>query len=311
MSTSTDTRRILIVSHFARTEAFEAAAAVLAQLDHHGVVPVLEADMERALLARTPGGIPTSVELIDVDCVISDIELVIVLGGDGTILRGVELARPGAVPVLGVNLGHVGFLAESERDSLPEVLRRVLARDYEVEERLALDLAIEIEGQPIRHEWALNDASIEKGNRERMVDAVIEVDGEPLSSFGCDGVLLSTPTGSTAYNFSVGGPIVWPQVEALLIVPISAHALFAKPLVVGPDSRLAVEVHPRGGSDAIMWCDGRRGVTLPDGARITATRSAQPVLLARLHHAPFTQRLVNKFRLPITGWRGPRVEGTA
>ena len=119
-----------------------------------------------------------------------------------------------------------------------------------------------------------------------MLEVVTEVDGRPLTSFGCDGVVLATPTGSTAYAFSAGGPVVWPEVEALLIVPISAHALFAKPLVVSPRSRLAVEILNRTDAQGVLWCDGRRSVDLPPGARVEVTRSATPVRLARTHQTP-------------------------
>ena len=156
--------------------------------------------------------------------------------------------------------------------------------------------------------WALNEATVEKAARERMIDVITEVDGRPLSRWGCDGVVCSTPTGSTAYAFSAGGPVVWPEVEALLMVPISAHALFAPPMVVSPRSVLAVELiagHETSG--AVLWCDGRRKVDLPPGARVEVRRGALPVLLARLQGpgpAGFTDRLVAKFGLPVAGWRG-------
>jgi NAD+ kinase len=152
--------------------------------------------------------------------------------------------------------------------------------------------------------WALNEASVEKAARERMLEVVVEVDGRPLSRWGCDGVVCATPTGSTAYNFSAGGPIVWPDVEALLLVPISAHALFARPMVVSPTSMLAVEVMARTDGSGVLWADGRRTVDLPPGARIEVRRGRMPVKLVRLHLAPFTDRLVAKFDLPVSGWRG-------
>jgi len=154
--------------------------------------------------------------------------------------------------------------------------------------------------------WALNEATIEKASRERMLEVVTEVDGRPLSSFGCDGVVISTPTGSTAYSFSGGGPIVWPDVDALLMVPLSAHALFARPIVVGPDRVLAVEVLRRTSGVGVLWCDGRRTHDLPPGARVEVRRSPDPVRVARLKDAPFTDRLVAKFQLPVAGWRGPQ-----
>ncbi|HEX6198089.1 MAG TPA: NAD kinase [Jiangellaceae bacterium] len=232
-------------------------------------------------------------------------ELVIVLGGDGTILRGAELARPSGVPILGVNLGHIGFLAEAERDALTYTVGRVVDRDYEIEERMTVDVVVRSDGELIASGWALNEASVEKASRERMVDLVAEVDGRALSRWGCDGVVMATPTGSTAYAFSAGGPVVWPEVEALLVVPISAHALFARPLVVAPTSELAVTAQPRT-AGGVLWCDGRRTVDLPPGARVEVRKGAQPVRLARLHRAPFTDRLVAKFELPVEGWRGSR-----
>ncbi|MGO1544266.1 MAG: NAD kinase [Gulosibacter sp.] len=298
------TRRILVVSHFARQEAIDTSLNVIRRLDNAGIISVLEAQTAQELYARIGQHLPDTVERLGENCDVEDCELVVVLGGDGTILRAVEVARPGDVPVLGVNLGHVGFLAESEKEALPDVVRGIINRSYEVEERLALQIDVEDEAGNVSREWALNDAALEKGNRERMLDVMIWVDGEPLSSFGCDGVLFSTPTGSTAYSFSAGGPVVWPQVEAILLVPVSAHALFAKPLVVGPDSVLGVEVQPRDGGNAVLWLDGRRSIELPAGAQVTATRSPQSVKLARLHQSPFTTRLVNKFQLPVVGWRG-------
>ncbi|MBV6702828.1 NAD kinase [Kitasatospora aureofaciens] len=230
-------------------------------------------------------------------------ELILVAGGDGTLLRGAELAREHGLPMLGINLGRVGFLAEAERDDLAVVVERVVKADYEVEERMTIDVIVRTNGDVVHQDWALNEASIEKASRERMLEVVTEVDGRPVSNFGCDGVVCATPTGSTAYAFSGGGPVVWPEVEALLMVPISAHALFARPLVTSPDSVLAVEVQPKT-PHGVLWCDGRRSVELPAGARVEVRRGQTPVRLARLHRAPFTDRLVAKFALPVTGWRG-------
>jgi NAD+ kinase len=233
-------------------------------------------------------------------------ELVVVLGGDGTILRGAELGRAARVPVLGVNLGHVGFLAEAEREELADIVAAIVDRTWTVEERMALDVEVHDNGAVIARSWALNEVSVEKASRQRMLEVSIEVDGRPLSSWGCDGVVVATPTGSTAYAFSAGGPVVWPDVEAILLVPISAHALFARPLVVGPGSRLAVEIIPQTDGTGVVWCDGRRQWSLPAGARIEVSRSADPVLLARVAQAPFADRLVAKFDLPVEGWRGAR-----
>jgi NAD+ kinase len=230
-------------------------------------------------------------------------ELVVSLGGDGTLLRAAEAARPTSTPVLGVNLGHVGFLAEAERDDLGATVEKVVQRRYTVEERLTLDVLVRHDGR-VERTWALNEASVEKASRQRVLEVVVEVDGRPLSRWACDGVLCATPTGSTAYAFSAGGPVVWPEVEALLLVPLSAHALFARPLVTAPSSVLAVELPADSRSGGTLLCDGRRSVELPPGARVEVRRSQDPVRLARLQHAPFTDRLVAKFDLPVEGWRG-------
>jgi NAD+ kinase len=303
-SANTD-RHILIVAHTGREDSLAAAVAVCRQLQDAGLTPVLTDDEFDDLQRFAPELAP--VAMLGHDVKITDVEIAIVLGGDGTILRAAELTRGCGAPLLGVNLGHVGFLAESEREDLTETVDRVLARDYEIEERMTLNVRVKVDAQVVYETWALNEATVEKASRERMLEVVIEVDGRPLSSFGCDGVVMSTPTGSTAYSFSAGGPVVWPSVDAMLLVPLSPHALFGRPLVVGPESALAVEVLDRTQGTGVLWCDGRRTHDLPRGARVVVRRSPTPVRLARLARAPFTDRLVGKFSLPVSGWRG---EGT-
>jgi NAD+ kinase len=294
-------RRMLIVTHTGRAGAVSEAAGIIRQLVAAGIEVALLPSEADALDDGERG-----IVVVDPDRPSEGCELVVCLGGDGTILRGAELARDSGVPVLGVNLGHVGFLAEAEHEEIGLTVERLVARDYDVEERMAIDVAVSVGGTEVTRSWALNEATVEKAARERMLELVVEVDGRPLSTIGCDGAVMATPTGSTAYGFSAGGPVIWPEVEALLFVPISAHALFARPLVVSPRSRLAVEVLEDTEGSGVLWCDGRRMVELPPGARIEVTRSAVPVRLARLTRAPFTDRLVAKFDLPVTGWRGGR-----
>lgn len=294
-------RRVLLLAHTGRDEARDVARAFAEALTAHGlVVRVLANDAVEL-------GLDPDAELIEVVTegdASAGCELAVVVGGDGTILRAAEITHDSGAPVLGINLGHVGFLAEAEYDDLESTIDAVARRRYTAEDRLTLDVTVLVDGEVIARTWALNEASVEKAARERMLEVVVEIDGRPLSRWGCDGVVCATPTGSTAYNFSAGGPIVWPGVEALLMVPISAHALFARPLVVAPTSVLAVEVLARTDGAGVLWCDGRRTVDLPPGARIEVRRGAQPVRLVRLHQAPFTDRLVAKFGLPVTGWRG-------
>ncbi|MEV0147417.1 MULTISPECIES: NAD kinase [unclassified Nonomuraea] len=293
-------RTVLVTVHTGREAAVDSARLVIKRLVGAGLtVRVLdtEADEIRCSGAEVVPGEPGAAK---------DAEVMIVLGGDGSLLRSAELARPTGTPLLGVNLGHVGFLAEAEVADLAAAVDSVVAGRYDVEERMTIDVLARQNGQTIADTWALNEVSVEK--RDRMLEVVAEIDGRPLSRWGCDGVICATPTGSTAYAFSAGGPVVWPEVEALLMVPISAHALFARPLVVSPRSTLAVETLPDtpGG---VLWCDGRRRFDLPSGTRVEVRRGARPVRLARLHGvessgAPFTDRLVAKFELPVQGWRG-------
>lgn len=294
-------RTVFLITHTGRPAAVRSAELVVQGLLRNGIGARVLA--QEAADLTLPPSVRTVADGEPCEKAVEGCELIVVLGGDGTLLRGAEFARASGVPMLGVNLGRVGFLAEAERDDLDKVVRRVVARSYEVEERMTVDVLVLNDGDVVHRDWALNEASVEKAARERMLEVVAEVDGRPVSRFGCDGVVCATPTGSTAYAFSAGGPVVWPEVEALLLVPISAHALFAKPLVTTPDSVLAVEVQPQT-QGGVLWCDGRRTAELPAGARVEVRRSAVPVRLARLHHASFTDRLVAKFALPVAGWRG-------
>lgn len=299
------TRRILLVTHAGRPDVPEMVEELTDHLAAHGIdVDVIPEPHPAAAspLPPAPQGEDRTTGEPDAGQVAP--ELVVVFGGDGTILRGAEIARGSAAPVLGVNLGRVGFLAEAEREELSRVADQIVARHYEVQERMTLEVDVYAAGELLYQGWALNEASVEKAARERMLEVTVEIDGRPLSSWSGDGVVASTPTGSTAYAFSAGGPVVWPDVDTLLVVPISAHALFARPLVLGPDTRLAIEVMPSYGGRAVLWCDGRRTVDLPKSARIEVRRGAVPVRLARLHSGSFTDRLVAKFDLPVAGWRG-------
>ena len=300
-----DARRVLLVTHTRRSEALAAALETCQKLVLAGITPVmLTADHTELAASAGLANLPSEIEFLDTDCVLADLEVAMVLGGDGTILKAAEIVRDGQVPLMGINLGHVGFLAESERDGLAEAVDRVVARDYVVKERMTLDVRVIVDGNEVYRTWALNEATVEKSERERMLEVVVEVEEHPLSSFGCDGIVISTPTGSTAYAFSAGGPVVWPSVEALLLVPLSAHALFARPLVIKPDALVAVEVLQRSAGHGVLWCDGRRTWQLPPGARVEVIQSDRPVLLARLRNSTFTDRLVKKFALPVAGWRG-------
>ncbi|MGZ8719255.1 MAG: NAD kinase [Aeromicrobium sp.] len=293
------TRTILIIVHSGREEASKVAADFAADIREFGIaIRILEADQ----VALSAAGL-TGAEVVSATHAAEGCELAVVFGGDGTILRSAEICHLTGTPLLGVNLGHVGFLAEADVEDIHHVVKGVVDRSYEVEERLTLDVEVTVGGKVVATNWALNEATVEKAARERMLELVVEIDNRPVSRWGCDGVVCATPTGSTAYNFSAGGPIVWPEVQALLMVPLSAHALFARPLVVSPASVLAIEVVGEQAS-GVLWCDGRRASELPAGARVEVRRGARPVRLARLQKAPFADRLVRMFDLPVAGWRG-------
>lgn len=294
-------RSALVLAHTGRARIVEMARDLVDRL--------VAAGFEVCML----GGEAADLDVLDRVRVVSDdpaegTEIVFVLGGDGTFLRAAEAARPAGVPLIGVNLGHVGFLAETEPEGLGDAVDAVVRRAYTVEERLTLEVDVHVEGQCTHQDWALNEISLEKSARQRMLEIALSVDGLPLTRFGCDGVLVATPTGSTAYAFSVGGPIVWPNVDALLVVPNAAHALFSRPLVVGPGSVVGMELlrddHP-----GVLSCDGRRGAPVPPGGIVTVRRGAQPLRIARLHDQPFAARLVAKFQLPVRGFRDVGADG--
>ena len=287
-------KSVLLITHTGRDVALQAARQMAQAFLDAGLVV-------RALNDEAQDIGVSGIESIGDQPPIADVA--VVLGGDGTILRAAEITRQTQVPLLGVNLGHVGFLAEAEGKETQQVVRQVIEGTYVVENRTTLDVVVTFEGAEKARGWALNEVTVEKSNRERMVELIVEVDGRPLSRWGGDGVVCATPTGSTAYAFSAGGPVVWPNVDALLVVPISAHALFARPLVVGPDSVVAIEVLASG-VQAVLCSDGRRSFELQPGSRIEIRRGAEPIRLARLRKSPFTDRLVEKFDLPVNGWRG-------
>lgn len=298
-------REILLVPHLFRASNIHSAARAAEMLQDAGItVRLLEQEQMEAI--ETDPVLCGLTRAVADDDAAAGCELVLVLGGDGTFLRAASYAHAQDIPVLGINLGHVGFLAEGEASSLEKVVGQVIDRSYRVVDRMTLDVAVIGDGgKVLGRSWALNECSIENSDRSRVLDATLEVDFRPVSSFGCDGVLISTPTGSTAYAFSAGGPIMWPQLDAILVVPNNAHALFAKPLVVAPTSTVAVESE-RQTTQATAVMDGQRSMAVPAGSRVEVARGTRPVRWVRLDDRPFTDRLVDKFQLPVSGWRGPR-----
>jgi NAD+ kinase len=293
-------RRMLLIAHTGRPEVDVTARKVAGTLAEAGI-DLVASDEERREL-----GLNLFEPVVDgTDTADGSIEMVLDIGGDGTLLRAAEQARPLSAPILGINRGRVGFLTEVDVDHVDEALQAIIDQRYRVSSRMTVQVTVEHAGQFVVGGWALNEISVEKGSRERILDVVVEVDGHGVSAYGCDGVLCATPTGSTAYTFSAGGPIIWPGVDALLIAPSNAHALFARPLVVSPESRVTVHIDPAGPS-AILVCDGRRAHEVPPGSRVHICKGEKPVTLVRLNDRTFTDRLVRKFKLPVHGWRDQR-----
>ncbi len=310
----TSTRReVLVVAHTGRPEVattlhgiaarFGAEQIALRVLDQevHAFSPSGEHPVDVA--AMRAAGAEVSVVPLGPSAA-RGCEMVVALGGDGTFLRAAEAAHPASVPVLGINMGHIGFLAEAEASALDGVVDQIIARDYRVEERMTLQVEARGDDGVVDRTWALNEVSIQNASRHGVLELVLEVDGRPVSAFGADGILVATPTGSTAYAFSAGGPVIWPQLEAMLVVPSNAHAIFSRPLVTSPESIVAVEVE--GGRHAVAFCDGRRELAVPPGARVEVVRGDSPVRWVKIDSAPFADRVVRKFELPISGWRGRR-----
>lgn len=289
-------RRMLLVAHTGRADIADTAGAVAGRLADAGI--------ELVSLAGESGELDLTV-FDPLDTSNEPIEMVLAIGGDGTLLRAAEHARPLSAPVLGINLGRVGFLTEVDLDQMDQALDRIIDQRYRVTARMTVEVTVEHDNDVVAIGWALNEISVEKGTRERILDVVVEVDGHGVSAYGCDGVLCATPTGSTAYTFSAGGPVLWPGVDALLIVPSNAHALFARSLVVSPDAAVTVHINPDGPS-AVLACDGRRIHEIPPGSRISVRKGQKPVTMVRLNDQTFTDRLVRKFKLPVHGWRDQR-----
>jgi NAD+ kinase len=293
-------RHVLLAVHTGREDIVELARSSAARLAKAGITVRLLEDEAVALGIEGAQVVPADAEAA------RGAEIVMVFGGDGTFLRAAELARFSNAALMGVNLGRVGFLAETEPEAVEETLTAIERCEYSVEKRLAIEVdVLDAAGAVVGGTWALNEASVEKSERSRVLDVVVAIDGRPLTSFGCDGVLFATPTGSTAYAFSAGGPVVWPDVEAMLVVPSNAHALFSRPLVTSPDSVLTVAI-PADGNLARVSADGRRALEVPAGGRVDVRRAARPVRIARVHATTFGDRLVAKFGLPVRGFRDAR-----
>ena len=281
-------RNIIFLVNASRPEALVATKELSQLLLKEGFTLTTPSDVNVLGITQTPvADFPSA-------------ELVVVLGGDGTILRGAEVARAQGIPILGINLGHVGFLAEVEKPSLAEIAASIISKSYKTENRMVLSYSVMRKSVEISTGWALNEVTVERDGTT-MVELFVQIDDRPLSRWGCDGLICSTPTGSTAYAFSAGGPVLWPEIDALVLLPISAHALFSRPMVVSPQSQIFVEIES---SDAVLSADALRKLPLHAGDRVLITKDDSVTKLAHVKATLFTDRLVAKFKLPVEGWRG-------
>ena len=285
-------RKVLLVLHPHRPEALKVAEEIVTSLSNEGI----------EFLSTAPQKI-NSVSSINSDELshhVDSIELTVVLGGDGTILRGAEQVHGTDIPVLGINLGHVGFLAQIGRPSTEKIIDAIRNKKYTTEKRMTLAYQVQRSGSVVARGWALNEVTVERST-EAMIELFVQVDHRPLSRWGCDGVICATPTGSTAYAFSAGGPVVWPEVEALVLLPLAAHALFSDPMVISPESEIVIDVESEVGA---LSADGLRKFALIEKDRIVLSSDKSFINLAHIEAAPFADRLVAKFKLPVDGWRG-------
>jgi NAD+ kinase len=281
-------RNVIFLVNASRPEALVATKELSQLLLKEGFTLTTPSDVNVLGITQTPvADLPSA-------------ELVVVLGGDGTILRGAEVARAQGIPILGINLGHVGFLAEVEKPSLAEIAASIISKSYKTENRMLLSYSVMRKSVEISTGWALNEVTVERDGTT-MVELFVQIDDRPLSRWGCDGLICSTPTGSTAYAFSAGGPVLWPEIDALVLLPISAHALFSRPMVVSPQSQIVVEIES---SDALLSADALRKLPLHAGDRVLITKDDSVIKLAHVKATLFTDRLVAKFKLPVEGWRG-------
>lgn len=305
------TRQVAVLTHIHRPGAVAAADRFVAGMTAQDITCLMTPGDIQAMGPALDG---RAIETLDIEHTDADAEVTVVFGGDGTILRAAEWAMPRDVPLLGVNLGHVGFLAEAESWEIDQVVDHVVTRSWTEEQRFTVDAVVRDRpqregGREIWRSFAINEVSIEKAARERMLELLIAVDHRPLHRWACDGVLVATPTGSTAYTFSAGGPVIWPGVEALLVTPLSAHALFARSMVLGPDSTVTAQLIDSPENRGVIWCDGRRFVELSGGMEIEVSAGSHRLRMARIGVAPFTDRLVRKFGLRVEGWRGAKTLG--
>ena len=277
-----------LVVHGGRSAAVEAAVAAADQLAGMGAV---------AAAVKGDGWSHDAIDVRAPEVFGEGLDVVVAMGGDGTFLRAAYLARDRGLPLLGVNLGRLGFLSEVEAAYVPAALERLVAGDFEVEERMTLAVTVhDADGAQIATSWALNDASVERTVPQRLIVFEVCVNQTVMANVPADAIICATPTGSTAYAFSAGGPIMSPLVDAILLTPVAPHSLFNRTVVVDPREQLSVR-GVAGESTCVVSCDGRESIAVPTGGSVRISRGEVPVRMARLSPFNFYQRVRDKFGL--------------
>jgi NAD+ kinase len=282
-------RAVGLVPHPNRETAARLVATAAERLGAHGV----EVRTPRAL---GPTGSGTDVDTgLDSGLDVEGLDVLISLGGDGTMLRSVDAAYEAGVPVLGVNVGQMGYLTEVEPADFESALDRLVAGDYEVAERMVLDIAVESAGAAGGHWYALNEAVVEKVHTGRLARLGVDINGTFFTTYAADGVIVATPTGSTAYSFSARGPIVSPRHRCVLLTPVSPHMLFDRSLVLGPEESVCFTVCDD--ASVVLTADGREMGELAAGDTVSCRGGDQPARIVSFGPRDFHQILKAKFGL--------------
>jgi NAD+ kinase len=286
--TAPNIRAVGLVPHRVRGVAHELAGAAARYFREHGV-EVRVPDLEAKASGLGELGVPS-------EGFVSGLDLVISLGGDGTMLHAVDLVYPAPVPILGVNVGQLGYLTEVEPDELDASLPRLLAGDFDVSERMVLAVHVVSSGAATGTWFALNEAALEKQRNGHLIRLDVSINGSPFTTYAADGVIVATPTGTTAYSFSVRGPIASPALRCLVLTPVSPHMLFDRSLVLADSEELGFVMCDDQG--VVLTLDGRELGQLGAGDQVSCVAAAEPLRLASLRARDFHQVLKAKFALP-------------
>ncbi len=284
-------RKVALIPNTSKSGALRCALRVSQILEGKGISSV--AETSRAEMFAALGG---NVAAVEADALFAGCDAAIVFGGDGTVLSAAKRAAEANVPIIGVNFGHVGYITELEESEI-DMLGRLATGDYRMEKRMMLDVSISKSGKQLFFSRAFNEAAITRGIVSRLADFSVSCDGDLVSHYRADGLIISTPTGSTAYSMAAGGPVIDPSVEVIAATPICSHSLeLARSLVFGPNSVIKVSIPSARRAEAVVTVDGRSYFRINDNElSVTVSKSQKYVSLIRLKNTPFATTLFKKF----------------